>query len=118
MARKRRGRAADAAALGLLAALGAGGALAGAEPLANPVRGDPEAQAEGRTIYRRRCYVCHLSEGGRGPNLFATKLGDEAFLTTVIDGRKGTQMPAFGLQIGPDEVWQVHAYVKSTDHYE
>jgi mono/diheme cytochrome c family protein len=119
MARRRHSRAAEAtAALGLLAVLGAGKALAGAEPLTNPVRGDPEAQAEGRTIYRRRCYVCHLSEGGRGPNLFATKLSDEAFLMTVINGRKGTQMPAFGLQIGPDEVWQVHAYVKSTDHYE
>ena len=108
-----------AAAAALAVALGGGGLLAAAEqPLTNPVLGDPEARAEGRTIYRRRCYVCHLSEGGRGPNLFATRLGDEAFLNTVINGRKGTQMPAFGLQIGPDEVWKVHAYVRSTDHHE
>lgn len=106
-----------AAALALVLAFG-GGTLAAAEPLTNPVLGDPEALEEGRTIYRRRCYVCHLSEGGRGPNLFATKLGDEAFLLTVINGRKGTGMPAFGLQLGPDEAWRVHAYVKSTDHYE
>jgi len=26
-------------------------------------------------------------------------------------------MPAFGLRLSPDEVWQVHAFVKSTDHY-
>jgi mono/diheme cytochrome c family protein len=119
MASSRRSRSSTraAAALGVLTVLG-GKSLLAAEPLTNPVLGDPEAQKEGRTIYRRRCYVCHLSEGGRGPNLFATKLGDEAFMMTVINGRKGTQMPAFGLQIGPDEVWKVHAYVKSTDHYE
>jgi mono/diheme cytochrome c family protein len=50
--------------------------------------------------------------------LFATKLSDERFLETVINGRKNTQMPAFGLRLSPDEVWQVHAYVKSTDHYQ
>ena len=63
--------------------------------------------------------MLHLpsSAGGRGPNLFATKLSDEQFLETVINGRKGTQMPAFGLRLSPDEVWQVHAFVKSTDHY-
>ena len=42
---------------------------------------------------------------------------DEQFLETVINGRKGTQMPAFGERLSPDEVWQVHAFVKSTDHY-
>jgi mono/diheme cytochrome c family protein len=121
MASSRRSRSssrAAAAAVLLAAALGGGALLAAAEPLTNPVLDDPEARAEGRTIYRRRCYVCHLSEGGRGPNLFASRLSDEAFLTTVINGRKGTQMPAFGLQIGPDEVWKVHAYVKSTGRYE
>ena len=101
----------------VLAVLG-GAATAAAEPLTNPVLHDPQAITAGRTIYRQRCYVCHHREGGRGPNLFATKLGDEAFLETVINGRKGAVMPAFGLQLSPDEVWQVHAYVKSTDHYE
>ncbi len=107
-----------AATAAALAAVLGGGDLLAAEPLANPVLGDPGARQEGRSIYRRRCYVCHLSEGGRGPNLFARRLSDEAFLMTVINGRKGTQMPAFGLQLGPDEVWKVHAYVKSTDRYE
>ena len=37
---------------------------------------------------------------------------------TVINGRKGASMPAFGLQMSPDEVWEVNAYVRSTDHYE
>lgn len=87
------------------------------EALTNPFLGQAAAIDEGLQIYRSKCYVCHHSSGARGPNLFKTKLSDERFLETVINGRKGTQMPAFGLRLSPDEVWKVHAYVKSTDHY-
>jgi len=87
------------------------------EGLTNPYLGKPDAIAAGKDIYRSKCLVCHQSAGARGPNLFATKLSDEAFLETVINGRKGTLMPAFGLRLSPDEAWQVHAFVKSTDHY-
>ena len=107
---------------GLAAALALASALAASaraeEPLTNPVAGDPAAIEAGRKTYRQRCYICHLSHGGRGPNLFASKLTDEKFLITVINGRKGATMPAFGLQMTPDEVWEVHAYIRSTDHYE
>jgi mono/diheme cytochrome c family protein len=107
------------AALAALSILLGGGALGvAAESLTNPFQGDAAAISEGRRTYRQRCYICHHRQGGRGPNLFATKLSDEAFLLTVINGRKGATMPAFGLQLTPDQVWQVHAYVKSTDHYE
>ena len=97
----------------------AAGARAPAEEagLRNPLLGDPQAITQGRDLYRRRCVICHGHRGGRGPNLFATTLSDEQFLETVINGRKGAQMPAFGLRMSPDEVWQVHAFVKSTDHY-
>ena len=101
--------------LGLLT--GGHGAIADEEELTNPFLGQPEAIEEGLQIYRSKCYICHLSKGGRGPNLFATKISDEKFLETVINGRKGTQMPAFGLRLSPDDVWKVHAFVKSTDHY-
>jgi mono/diheme cytochrome c family protein len=87
------------------------------EGLNNPFLGKPEAISAGRDIYQRKCLVCHQSAGARGPNLFATKLNDQRFLETVIKGRKGTQMPAFGARLSIDEVWQVHAFVKSTDHY-
>jgi mono/diheme cytochrome c family protein len=90
---------------------------AAAEALVNPVLGKPDAIEAGRDIYRAKCLVCHQSAGARGPNIFATKLTDEQFLEIVINGRKGTQMPAFGERLSPDEVWQVHAFVKSTDHY-
>src|SRR3546814_2092871 len=79
-----------------------------------PYLGQPEAIDEGLQIYRSKCYVCHHSAGARGPNLFKSKLSDEKFLETVINGRKCTQMPAFGLRLSPDEVWKVHAYVQST----
>lgn len=87
------------------------------EALTDPSIRQPDAIAAGKDTYRSKCLVCHGSAGARGPNLFATKLSDEGFLEVVINGRKGTQMPAFGLRLSPDEVWQVHAFVKSTDHY-
>jgi mono/diheme cytochrome c family protein len=87
------------------------------EPLTNPILGQPAAIEAGRDIYRSKCLVCHGSAGARGPNLFKSKLSDEGFLETVINGRKDTLMPAFGLRLSPDEVWEVHAFVKSTDHY-
>lgn len=87
------------------------------EGLTNPLLGQPEAIWAGRDVYQRKCLVCHQSAGARGPNIFATKLSDQRFAETVIKGRKGTQMPAFGVRLTLDEVWQVHAFVKSTDHY-
>jgi mono/diheme cytochrome c family protein len=116
-----RGPSAATLALFLLAALPPAVAWhrsgSAGEALTDPFLGQPDAIAAGKQTYRSICYVCHHSAGGRGPNLFATKLSDERFLETVINGRKGTQMPAFGLRLTPDEVWQVHAFVKSTDHY-
>jgi mono/diheme cytochrome c family protein len=109
-------RARFIAAAALLFALPPGAAHA-EEGLTNPFLGKPEAISAGRDIYQRKCLVCHQSAGARGPNLFATKLSDQRFLETVIKGRKGTQMPAFGARLSIDEVWQLHAFVKSADHY-
>ena len=64
----------------------------------DPFLGQPDAIAAGRVTYAGKCYVRHHSSGAREPNLFATKLSDQRFLETVIQGRKGTQMPAFGLR--------------------
>ena len=84
------------------------------EGLTDPFLWQPDAIAAGRDIYRSKCLVCHQSAGARGPNIFKTKLSDEQFLATVINGRKRTQMPAFGLRLSIDEVWQVHSLRKST----
>jgi mono/diheme cytochrome c family protein len=71
---------------------------------------------EGGDIYRSRCILCHGNSGGRGPNLFGTKLSKEQFVEIAINGRKGTQMPAFGYVLSPDEIAKVHAFVTSRDH--
>jgi mono/diheme cytochrome c family protein len=111
-------RAALVLAAAALGALGPAAVRAAAdeERLTNPRLGDPAAIEEGRSFYRTRCVICHGSNGGRGPNLFATPLDDQGFLYVVIQGRRS--MPAFGLRMSPDDVWAVHAYVRSTDHYE
>ena len=85
----------------------------------NPYAGDPERAEEGRIIFNQTCVICHGANGagGRGPNLLESKLAGISFFRVVIEGRKGTQMPAWRLRLSPDEVWQLHAFVKSTDHY-
>jgi mono/diheme cytochrome c family protein len=105
-----------AAAASLAAAVLACAPARADDDIVNPVLGQKEAIEEGRRIYRTRCYICHLSQGGRGPNLFASTLPDFNFLDTAVNGRR--TMPAFGTILTPDEIWTVHAYVKSTDHYE
>lgn len=84
------------------------------EALTNPYLGQKEAIEEGEGIYRGRCVGCHRSQGGHGPNLFGTKLTDEQFLETVMNGRKGG-MPAWGNLLSPDDIWKVHAFVMSRD---
>jgi mono/diheme cytochrome c family protein len=58
------------------------------DELTDPFLGQADAIAAGRVTYAGKCYVCHHSSGARGPNLFATKLSDQRFLETVIQGRK------------------------------
>jgi mono/diheme cytochrome c family protein len=86
------------------------------EALTNPHLGDPEAIDAGERIFRRRCTGCHWSPL-RAPVLFHTKLSDESFLETVINGRKGRRgnMPPFGYVLSPDDVWNVHAFVMAKD---
>lgn len=88
----------------------------GGEKAENPFLGEGSAVSEGRTIYRTRCYICHLSNGGRGPNLFASKLTPTEFASTVAAGRN--TMPALGAILSAEEIWKVHAFIKSTDRYE
>lgn len=88
------------------------------EALTNPWLGQEDAIGQGRRIYRSKCIICHQQTGGRAKNLFKTKLTDEEFMNVVINGRPGTLMPAFGYRLSPDEVWQVHAFVKSRAGYD
>ena len=81
----------------------------------DPYLGNQQAIAEGKQLYRSHCFICHLHEGGRGPNLFASQLSDAQFLETVLDGRG--LMPAWDGKLSKDDVWRIRAFVKSTDKY-
>ncbi len=83
------------------------------DAVTDPYLGQPDAIAEGDDIYHSKCIICHGLKGGRGPNLFASRLSDEEFLEVVINGRKGTLMPAWGFRLSPDDVWKVHAFLKA-----
>lgn len=93
-----------------------GGDAAAGDALTNPLLGDAAAIEEGERIFRRRCVGCHWSPK-RGPDLFETEISDDAFLTTVINGRTGGRapMPPFGYVLSPDDVWKVHAFVTARD---
>ena len=77
----------------------------------NPFSGNEQAIAEGRRLYRSTCYICHLDAGGRGPDLRKSKLKNRDFLRVVINGKKGTQMPAWKGKLSEDEMWKILAYL-------
>lgn len=79
----------------------------------NPYSGNAEAIAEGQRVYRSTCYICHADTGSRGPNLRKSKLKGQAFLKIVINGRKGTQMPAWKGKLTEDEMWKVYSYLEA-----
>lgn len=79
----------------------------------NPFTGDEDKIAEGQRLYKNTCYICHLDNGGRGPNLKKSKLVDTAFLRIVREGRKDTQMPAWREKLTEEEMWKIYAYIRS-----
>ena len=111
-----------------LAALALGMALAAAAPAAgedgkrspNPLSGDPEAEAAGRTIYRANCAFCHgMNADGRGrglPNsadLRKFKRGYTRFVRAVKEGYK--TMPPWGSmgELTDEEIDRVGAYLET-----
>lgn len=79
----------------------------------NPFAGDEEEIADGQRLYKNTCYICHLENGGRGPNLKKSKLVDTAFIRIVREGRKGTQMPAWREKLTEEEMWKIYAYIRA-----
>ena len=103
----------------LLVALLTGAPAGAEEPAANaagenPYLGQKEALDEGEKLYRGRCFGCHFRAGGRGPNVFQTKLSERQFIDIVTnDGRTG--MPAWGTALSPEEIRKLYAFVMSRD---
>lgn len=95
----------------------------------------PEAIAQGKEIYMKRCSFCHGEEGaGEGPvadylnprprdfttgifKLRTTKSGevplDEDLFRTITKGIPGTAMQGFGDVLAEEERWQVIAFIKT-----
>lgn len=86
----------------------------------NPLHGDPEAIAKGAGLYTRFCPYCHGTGGrggSKGPNLTDERWiwggADSDLFATIIAGRQGTGMGAFGARIAAPEVWSIIAYLRS-----
>ena len=117
------GRAAALAAFALGAWLAPGAPAAVGEEdrrSPNPLSGDPEAEAAGRTIYRANCAFCHgMNADGRGrglPNsadLRKFKRGYTRFVRTVKEGYK--TMPPWGSMgaLTDEEIDRVGAYLET-----
>ena len=65
-------------------------------------------ESPGARLYRTSCASCHgdRGQGGVGPELtgVASRLTRDQHVTTVRDGRPGTQMPAFGATLTDAEI--------------
>jgi len=80
----------------------------------NPYFGQKEALDEGERIYRTRCFGCHFRAGGRGPNIFHSKLTLVQFVEIVAKGG-GPGMPAWGGTLSGEDILKLHAFVMSRD---
>jgi mono/diheme cytochrome c family protein len=82
--------------------------------VANPYGDDAEAIEQGRSLYRRTCYICHLDAGGRGPNLRKSALKGQDFMRVVLNGKKNTQMPAWKGKLSEEDMWKILAYLEAS----
>jgi cytochrome c oxidase subunit 2 len=79
-----------------------------------------ELKANGEKVYTANCASCHQANGqgipGAFPALVGSKVvnGDKAgHITTVLDGRPGTAMPAFGPQLSDLDIASVLSYERT-----
>ena len=98
------------------------GALAQSmEKSGNPLRGDAESIAKGKTLFRAGCAICHgMRANGRGrgvqgkaADLTKFKRGYTAYVASVKNGYK--KMPAWGglRHLSDEEINQVGAWLET-----
>lgn len=85
----------------------------------DPFINNPVALQAGRRLFTwYNCYGCH---GGRGGGGMGPSLRDRTWIygstdadiyNSIAEGR-GKGMPAWGLKIPQDQIWQIVAYIKS-----
>ena len=79
----------------------------------NPFSADPDAIVQGRRLYRSTCHICHLDTGGRGPDLRKSKLRGKDFIRIVLNGKMGTQMPAWKGKLSEEEMWKIYTFLQA-----
>jgi cytochrome c oxidase cbb3-type subunit III len=85
---------------------------------AGPYAENAYAVSQGKTLYNQwNCSGCHFQGGGGiGPPLMDSEwiYGSRAEnIYETIAGGRPNGMPAFGSRVGPDQTWQLVAYVRS-----
>ncbi len=110
----------------------AGGESVVVKAMENPMTGDPNALAAGKSLYDENCLDCHGEGGGGdiGPSLIDAMmvhgegdLSDAHYFVIIekgldegmiIEGRAAEGgMPAFGEDLSKDEIWSIILYIRS-----
>ena len=90
-----------------------------AQDITNPLHGNPEAIEKGYKLFHRYCSICHgtRGKGAKGPNLqdevWTWGGSDTDVFATIVAGRPGTPMGAFGARVQPMDVWSIIAYLRT-----
>ena len=90
-----------------------------AQDFTNPLHGNPEAIEKGYKLFHRYCSICHgtRGKGAKGPNLqdevWTWGGADTDVFATIVAGRPGTPMGAFGARVQPMDIWSIIAYLRT-----
>lgn len=90
-----------------------------AQDITNPLHGNPEAIEKGYKLFHRYCSICHgtRGKGAKGPSLqdevWIWGGSDTDVFATIVAGRPGTPMGAFGARVQPMDIWSMIAYIRT-----
>ena len=81
--------------------------------LTNPFPKDPQAIADGKSLYAQHCAACHGAdlEGNIGPELVGEDYDDEILFELIYTGITENGMPSFAA-LGSDKVWQMVNFIR------
>ena len=112
---------------GLAIAIGSPFFISDGEQVArNPIPPASESVAAGEEIYANNCQSCHGASGlGDGPAAVGLQPPpadlvyhvplhpDSDLFATIVEGKEGTAMPAFGDQLTEEQIWHLVNYLRA-----